>query len=146
MAVMAATFQVTFDCANPAGLARFWAGALGYIVQPPPPGYDTWDAFGEEIGMPPEARDSISAVVDPDGVGPRLLFMRVPEAKSVKNRVHLDVHVVPPGIPREDRRQALEARAVELIAAGAKEMARVEEYGQYWIVMADPEGNEFCLA
>jgi Glyoxalase-like domain len=146
MAPMAATFQVTFDCANPAALARFWAEVLGYILQPPPPGYDTWEAFGETIGMPPDAKDWISAVVDPDGVGPRLLFMRVPEGKSVKNRVHLDVHVVPPGTAMEERRQTLEARATELTGAGAREVARVEEFGQYWIVMADPEGNEFCIA
>jgi Glyoxalase-like domain len=143
---MAATFQVTFDCTDPTRLARFWAGVLGYVLEAPPPGYDTWEAFGEAIGMPAEARDSINAVVDPDGVGPRLLFLRVPEDKAVKNRVHLDVHVAPPGTPVQERRQALEARAIELIEAGAKESARVEEYGQYWIVMADPEGNEFCIA
>jgi hypothetical protein len=142
---MATQVQITFDCADPEGLAQFWAGALGYILQPPPPGYDTWEAFGEELGMSPEAQDSIRAAVDPERAGPRLLFMRVPEGKTVKNRVHLDLHVVPPGTPMEERRQMLETRARELIGAGAKEVGRVEEYGQYWIVMSDPEGNEFCI-
>jgi hypothetical protein len=142
---MATQVQITFDCADPEGMARFWSEALGYILQPPPPGYDTWEAVGEELGMPLEAQDSIRAAVDPERVGPRLLFMRVPEGKTVKNRVHLDLHVVPRGTPMEERRQMLERRAGVLIGAGAKEVGRVEEYGQYWIVMSDPEGNEFCI-
>ncbi len=143
---MATRFQVTFDCADPRGLASFWAKALGYVLQPPPPGFDSWEAFGEQIGMPPDAGDAISAVVDPDGAGPRLLFLRVPEGKAGKNRVHLDLHVVAPGTSMEERRAALATRAGELTALGAGEVGPVEEYGQYWIVMVDPEGNEFCIA
>jgi hypothetical protein len=143
---MATKVQVTFDCADPLALATFWAEALGYILQPPPPGFDSWDAFADQIGMPVEARDSIAAVVDAKGSGPRLLFLRVPEGKSVKNRVHLDLHLVPPDTPMEERRAALEARAGELVTKGAREVGPVEEYGQYWIVMTDPEGNEFCIA
>jgi hypothetical protein len=75
-----------------------------------------------------------------------LLFLRVPEGKPGKNRVHLDLHVVAPGTPMDERRVALAARAAELVAKGASEVGPVEEYGQYWIVMADPEGNEFCIA
>ncbi len=143
---MATKVQVTFDCADPTGLASFWVEALGYVLQPPPPGFESWDAFADRIGMPAEARDAIAAAVDPEGAGPRLLFLRVPEPKSVKNRVHPDLHVVAPGTPMEDRMAALEARAGELVAQGATEVGPVEEYGQYWIVMADPEGNEFCIA
>jgi hypothetical protein len=90
---MAATIQVTFDCADPARLAAFWATTLGYQLQAPPPGYDSWDAFLEAHGVPPEARNDKSAVVDPAGAGPRLFFQRVPEGKAGKNRVHLDVTV-----------------------------------------------------
>ena len=143
---MATKVQVTFDCADPKGLAAFWVEALGYVIQPPPPGFESWEAFGEQIGMSPEAGDAISAAVDPEGAGPRLLFLRVPEGKTVKNRVHLDLHVVAPGTPIEDGRAALAARAKELVARGATELGPVEEFGQYWIVMADPEGNEFCIA
>jgi hypothetical protein len=143
---MATRFQVTFDCADPMGLAQFWVEALGYVLQPPPPGFESWDAFADQIGMPEDARAAIAAAVDPEGAGPRMLFLRVPEPKSVKNRVHLDLHVVTPGTPMEERRAALEVRAAELIAKGAREVGRVEEYGQYWIVMADPEDNEFCIA
>ena len=90
---MAIPIQVTFDCADPDKLARFWAEALDYILQPPPDGFDSWDAFLESIGVPEDERDTASAVVDPDGQGPRLLFQVVPEGKSAKNRVHLDVNV-----------------------------------------------------
>jgi glyoxalase superfamily protein len=143
---MVTTVQVTFDCADPVGLARFWVEALQYVLQPPPPGFESWDAFADQIGMPEDARASIAAAVDPEGAGPRLLFLRVPEAKSVKNRLHLDLHVVAPGTPMDERRAALATRAGELTALGATEVGPVEEYGQYWIVMADPEGNEFCIA
>lgn len=82
------TFQVTFDCAEPERLARFWCQVLGYVV-PPPEGFATWDEY--KRSQPPEQRDSWFACVDPTGVGPRLYFQRVPEGKAVKNRVHRHV-------------------------------------------------------
>ena len=113
---MAATriANVTFDCADPARLADFWAEALGWTRQ-------TSDAGNQ-------------AVVPPDGVGPRLLFIRVPEPKTVKNRVHLDLSV-----------PDMEAEVTRLVGLGATVVQRVEEAGQSWTVMQDPEGNEFCL-
>lgn len=87
---MARTVQITFDCADPGRLAAFWAEVLGYQVQEPPPGFATWDEALEAFGVPPERRNDASAVVDPDGTGPRIFFQRVPEAKVVKNRVHLE--------------------------------------------------------
>lgn len=90
---MGVGFQVTFDAAEPERLGRFWGAVLGYVEQPPPDGFATWDAFLDSVGVPEDARDTMYAVVDPDGVRPRLLFQRVPESKSVKNRVHLDVNV-----------------------------------------------------
>jgi hypothetical protein len=87
----------------------------------------------------------MSAVVDPDGRGPRLFFQRVPEGKSVKNRVHLDLNV---GIPRDDPK-ASRVRVVEaserLVSLGATKLREAEERGEFWIVMQDVEGNEFCL-
>ena len=85
--------QVTFDCANPSWLAEFWATALGYVIQPPPTGFDSWEAWLEAQHIPRELWDSMSAAIDPDGRGPRLLFQKVPEGKTAKNRVHLDVNV-----------------------------------------------------
>ena len=88
---MSLEFQVVFDCRDADVLADFWAIALERIVQPPPPGFDSWPAFLEAQGAPVPPQGSVSAIVDPDGDGPRILFQRVPEAKAVKNRVHLDV-------------------------------------------------------
>ncbi len=139
--------QVTFDCADPAGLAEFWCAALGYQVQPPPPGFDTWDAALDAWGIPPEARNDRSAAVDPSGRGPRLFFQKVPEGKQAKNRVHLDVRAAP-GLTGDARMAALEAEAERLVSHGATRLGRYEPappLGAGHIVMADPEGNEFCL-
>ena len=84
-------FQVTFDCAEPERVARFWCEVLGYVIPPPPEGFASWDAF--DRALPPEHQGSRFACVDPSGVGPRLFFQRVPEGKVVKNRLHLDVRV-----------------------------------------------------
>src|SRR5688572_16258780 len=88
---MAVAIQVTFDCVDADRMAEFWAIALDYQLQPPPPGFDSWDAWLEEMNIPNDP-GAVSAVVDPDGKGPRLLFQRVPEPKQTKNRVHLDVN------------------------------------------------------
>ena len=143
---MALEIQVTFDCADPAALAAFWAQALGYVVQPPPQPFGSWDEALDAWGVPPERRNSRSAVVDPDGAGPRVFFQQVPEGKGVKNRVHLDLRAAP-GLKGADRMDALEHRAAELVAAGASRLQRIEGDGmdEGIIVMADPEGNEFCL-
>ena len=140
--------QVTFDCADPGALAEFWAVALGYDVQPPPPGFDSWDAALDAWGVPADQRNERSAVVPPEGAsGPRVFFQRVPEGKVVKNRVHLDVRAAP-GLDGADRMQRLEEVASRLIALGARQLERFEPSpptSAGYLVMADPEGNEFCL-
>jgi catechol 2,3-dioxygenase-like lactoylglutathione lyase family enzyme len=144
---MARDVQITFDCADPAGLATFWAEALGYQVQAPPQGFDSWEQALEAFGVPPEKRNDASAVIDPDGSGPRLFFQRVPEGKQVKNRVHLDVRAAP-GLEGDARMAALEAEAERLVSRGATRIERHEPAPPLaggHIVMADPEGNEFCL-
>src|SRR5262249_23493683 len=83
--------QVTFDCADPERVGRFWCEVLGYVVPPPPEGFATWDDF--DRALPPEHQGSAFACIDPSGAGPRLFFQRVPEGKVVKNRLHLDVRV-----------------------------------------------------
>jgi hypothetical protein len=90
---MSNSLQVTFDAGDPPSLADFWAVALGYVIQPPPEGFDSWDGWAREMEIPEENWDDARALVDPDGGGPRLFFQRVPEGKSAKNRVHLDVNV-----------------------------------------------------
>ena len=99
------------------------------------------------MGVPPERRNDASALLDPEGSGPRLFFQRVPEGKQAKNRVHLDVRAAP-GLEGDARMAALEAEAARLVAHGATRLGRHEpapplQAGH--IVLADPEGNEFCL-
>ncbi|MGW4501065.1 VOC family protein [Micromonospora sp. NPDC004336] len=144
---MARDVQITFDCADPAALAAFWADALGYQVQGPPAGFESWEQALEAMGVPPERRNDASAVLDPEGSGPRLFFQRVPEGKRAKNRVHLDVRAAP-GLAGDARMAALEAEAERLVSRGATRLDRFEPappLGAGHIVMADPEGNEFCL-
>jgi hypothetical protein len=153
---MSRTIQVTFDCADPQTLSRFWAAVLGYD-NPGPPGYDAsagqdvfeaWHAFLGRVGVPENEWNSRSAAEDPEGTGPRLFFQRVPEGKIVKNRVHLDLDVGGGrGVPLEERRQRVIAEAERLAAEGATRLRVLETEGMdhFGIVMQDPEGNEFCL-
>ena len=127
--------QITFDSADPGALAAFWCEALGYRLQDPPPGFDTWDAALDAWGVPAEEEG-----------GPRLFFQRVPEGKTAKNRVHLDVRAAP-GLRDDERMAALAAEADRLVSLGARVMRRLEPNAidAGTIVMQDPEGNEFCL-
>ena len=137
-------FQVTFDCAEPERVARFWCEVLGYVVPPPPKGFATWDDFGRSL--PPEDQGSWFACVDPSGVGPRLFFQRVPEGKVVKNRLHLDVRAGT-GLTGEARLAVLEAECARLVALGAVRVRLLpaDDDNESCIVMQDIEGNEFCL-
>ena len=144
---MARDIQVTFDAADPAALAAFWANALGYRLADPPAGFPDWDTALEAMGVPPARRNDASALVDPEGAGPRIFFQRVPEGKTAKNRVHLDVRAAP-GLEGRERMAALEREAKRLVALGATRRDRHEPAPPMvtgFIVMADPEGNEFCL-
>lgn len=144
---MSREIQVTIDAADPDRLMRFWCEVLGYRPDPPPPGHDSWDAALEAFGVPVEQRNSSSACHDPDGRGPRLFFQQVPEAKTAKNRLHLDVRAAP-GLQGEDRMAALEAECARLVGLGGHRVRRHEPdppLGHGWIVMTDPEGNELCL-
>lgn len=120
-------FQVTFDCAEPERLARFWAEVLGY------------EAVSAEDG-------SWGGCTDPTGVGPRLYFQRVPEGKVGKNRVHLDIRVGT-GLVGARRLAVLEAERDRLILLGAQQERILPADGEdeSVIVMRDVEGNEFCL-
>lgn len=125
------TVQVTFDCAHPRALAEFWKAVLGYVDPP---------------GAEDEPDDGDWAVQDPHGVGPRLFFQRVPEGKTVKNRLHLDVRVGT-GLTGDERLAALEAEADRLEPLGARrvQLLLADEENESCLVMQDVEGNEFCL-
>jgi predicted enzyme related to lactoylglutathione lyase len=110
------TFGLVLDCADPETLAGFWAAALGYV---------TLGAAGSYV-----------LLVAADGNQPKLLLQRVPEPKAAKNRMHLDI--VAPDIHHEAARlEALGARRVTTAA--------MSEHGSTWLLMEDPEGNEFCV-
>ncbi|MFD7234514.1 VOC family protein [Streptomyces syringium] len=152
---MGRRIQITFDAHDPRALSSFWREALGY-VHPGPPGVDlpegadplaAWDDFLARAGVPEEQRNSRSAIEDPDGYGPRVFFQQVPEDKVAKNRVHLDVRAAPE-LEGEERMAALEAECERLVALGAKRVRRDEPappMSTGYLVMTDPEGNEFCL-
>ena len=111
---MADYLVLTLDVADPDVQQAFWCAALGY----------------EHVGGVGQYR----ALTDPAGKGPKLLLQQVPEAKTEKNRLHLDLHVAD-----------IEAEATRLERAGAVRLRRVDEFGISWIAMTDPEGNEFCV-
>lgn len=145
---MAVAFQVTFDCADPDAMAGFWSTALDYRLPAPPQGFDTWEAFLESMGTPESEWNSRSAIEDPDGSGPRIFFQRVPEPKTSKNRVHLDVNAGGGHATEADeRRRNVDAKVEELTAAGATVVRTHDEaaWDERWVVMQDPEGNEFCV-
>ncbi len=133
---MANPIQITVDAASPRAQGAFWCEVLGYIEQPPPPGFDNWDDALDAMGIDRSDPDRAFAIVDPEGFGPRVFFLKVPEGKTAKNRVHLDVHV------GDDN---LHARRDVLVALGATVVGEFDEPEGHWITMLDPEGNEFCL-
>lgn len=141
---MVTKFQVAFDCESPRRMAEFWGEALGYQLQPPPPGFTSWDAFADANNIPEDQRDNISALIDPGG-GPRLFFQRVPEPKTAKNRVHLDVNLSDQNVVPEERKRQIIAEVERLTTLGASRIGEGEELGVSWVVMTDPEGNEFCV-
>lgn len=141
---MGPSLQIVFDANDVPRLVAFWEQALGYQVQPPPPEYETWEDFARENGIPEEQWDGWGALIDPDGKRPRIFFQRVPEGKTAKNRVHLDVNVGE-GLDGEDRTMRVKQEADRLGGLGATRQREAFERGEFWIVMQDPEGNEFCL-
>jgi hypothetical protein len=143
-------FQLTLDAADPRALGQFWALALGYIEEPPPGGFADWDAALDAWGVPPENRNDAYAIIDGcvDGSAarPRIFLQRVPEPKTAKNRLHVDIDS---GARRPDSTKdwdIMRAEAKRLTAAGATIVREFDESVQgQWIVMFDPEGNEFCV-
>jgi Glyoxalase-like domain len=127
---MATRWTLGCDAAEPHRLATFWALALGYVAEP---GYDDEDG---------------ASIIDPDGTSPAIGFLRVPETKTAKNRMHIDIRVAgEPPWDMVERERLIRTRVDVLVAAGATSV-REESYGEHLghVVMLDPEGNEFCVA
>jgi hypothetical protein len=153
---MPARFQLVIDCADPDRLARFWAAALGYVLEPPPEGFATWDDWRREVGFPDdELGIGADSIIDPRGEGPRIWFRVEPDAKVVKNRLHLDIHASTDGpylssvrkVPIEVRTQRVDAEAKRLVGLGATITGALTPEGldHYAVGMKDPEGNEFDI-
>jgi hypothetical protein len=134
--------QIDIDCADPESLAAFWAEVLHYEVASPPQGYATWGDFSRTEATEPG--EGWCRVIDPAGSGVSILFHRVPEPKTVKNRIHLDVFVAPPGDAGRNW-PVVDAEVQRLAGMGATALRRVNEDDQCFVVMTDPEGNEFCV-
>jgi Glyoxalase-like domain len=142
-------WQLTIDANNPAVLARFWAQALGYRPVPPTEPATTWHAlYRTRLGEDAAFDDRL---FDPAGLRPPIWFQQVPEEKAGKNRLHLDLY--PTGrdneLPMERRIEIVEAKVAELTELGASTEHRTRlddpEDPVYFVVMHDPEGNEFCV-
>ena len=146
---MAVSYQLVIDCTSPDVLAHFWAEALHYVIEPPPAGFDSWDDFYRSIGVPEdELGVGADSIADPHGEGPRIWFQIVPEKKSIKNRLHIDVNASGGrGSSLDTRREQVEAEAARLESLGATRRHAIAEEGldHYAVAMADPEGNEFDI-
>jgi hypothetical protein len=143
-------WQLTIDANDPARLSTFWAQALGYVPAPPAELEATWWAhYRGRLGGAAEFDDRL---FPPDGAGPALWFQEVPEEKAGKNRLHLDLY--PTG--RDDslafdrRVEIVDAKVDELVGLGARVQRRFHQDdpddAYYFVVMQDPEGNEFCVS
>jgi catechol 2,3-dioxygenase-like lactoylglutathione lyase family enzyme len=142
--------QITIDAHDPDRQVAFWCLALGYRPTSPPEGFPTWREWYLSIGVPEEELgdgESQDRIEDPEGVGPPIWFQPVPEPKTLKNRVHLDLKVTGGRAEAvEERAVVVEAKVAELEAAGGKRLRLLDGYGgHYAVVMQDPEGNEFCV-
>jgi hypothetical protein len=146
---MGVKFQLVVDVHDAVREASFWAEALGYRPEPPPAGFESWNAYYRRLGVPEEEDlDGADSIVDPAGAGPRIWFHAVPEEKVCKNRLHLDLGVSGGfGVAMELRRARVNAEADRLVRLGATRLESMEAPGVEWyaVAMADPEGNEFDI-
>jgi hypothetical protein len=143
-------WQLTIDANDPPALARFWARALGYQPTPPDEPDTTWHKhYRARLGSDASFDDRL---FDPEGLRPPIWFQQVSESKAGKNRLHLDLY--PTGrdstLPMDRLIEIVESKVAELIRLGTT-VARRERYDDpqdpvYFVVMHDPEGNEFCVS
>lgn len=142
-------WQLTIDANDPAVLARFWAQALGYQPAPPTEPATTWHAlYRDRLGEEAAFDDRL---FDPAGLRPPIWFQQVPEAKAGKNRLHLDLYPTArdSSLPMQRRIEIVDAKVAKLTELGASVQGRTQYDDPtdpvYFVVMHDPEGNEFCI-
>jgi hypothetical protein len=144
-------FQLVIDCADPDRLARFWKEALHYEFKPAPAGHASWEDYFRALGFPEEdLAPGEDRLGDPLGEGPDIWFQKVPDRKTVKNRLHFDVGAsggLWQDVPRLERESRVKAEAERLAALGATIVRVLTEPldEHYAIAMTDPEGNEFDI-
>jgi len=148
---MEISWQLVIDCTDPRTMVEFWSQAMRYIPEPPPAPHATWREHWQAMGVPddelgPGVGDLPESLVDPQGNGPRWWFQQVPEAKSIKNRLHVDL-LVGGGrsVEFETRKERVTHEAQRLADLGAtiREVMDLPEMDHFAVCMADPEGNEF---
>jgi len=139
--------SITLDAADPALLARFWSAALGYVEASPPTGWSTWENWFREHDVPKSEWNDGAAIEDPLGNGPSISILKVAEPKTAKNRLHLDLQVSGGRhVDSEVRSSRIEATVSSLIEMDAIVVKRHIHQGRLdHVVLADPEGNEFCV-
>ena len=143
---MAFKLQVVFDCRDPSSLSAFYAEALHYKQQDPPVGYQSWQDWLREQGVPEAEWNSAGAIVDPEGKGPRIYFQQMDTPKLGKNRVHIDINASGGlKVPFGERKRQVDAEVERLRTFGARKHHELGETGEYCVIMLDPEGNEFCV-
>jgi hypothetical protein len=141
---MLTRLDLTMDAADPERLAEFWKTAVGYVDEPPPVPFtsrrDWLRSFGEQIAD--DEPIGAAWLIDPSGIAPRLSILPVPESKTAKNRLHIDLRVTAEASP-EMRGAVVQAEVDRLVSAGASVLWSMDDHH---VTLADPEGNEFCVA
>ena len=138
--------QVVFDCKDPDTLARFYAEALHYKLQDPPEGYESWERWLKEQGVPEAEWNSASAIIDPSAKGPRIYFQQMDTPKLGKNRLHIDMNLSEGSkVALEARKKQVDSEVDRIVMLGARKDHELGENGEYCVIMLDPEGNEFCV-
>ena len=152
---MSTPFQIVIDCRDPELLARFWAATLGYVLEPPPDGFATWDDWRRGIGPPTASWGwARTASPIPAAAAPASGSGADDAAKVVKNRLHFDIHVSggrtvteARSVPLATRTQRVDAEATRLAGLGATITGPLGDgsLDHYAVGMKDPEGNEFDI-
>lgn len=150
---MAVPFQLVINCVgHPERLARFWAEALGYVLEPPPAGFATWDEWRRAVGLPESWQGrGTDCLIDPEGAAPRIWIQVVPDPKTTSNRLHIDIHASGGReVAIEERKKRVDAEARRLCALGATLLSDLGEelepgVDHYAVALEDPEGNEFDI-
>jgi hypothetical protein len=139
--------QVVFDCTDPDSLAKFYAEAIGYKLESPPEGFSSWHEALKVFGVPEEEWNDTSAIVDREGNGPRIFFQRIDTSKPAKNRLHIDINASKGRtVSLEERKAQVRSEVERISKLGATKQKEWDEGdNEFWVVMLDPEGNEFCV-